>query len=147
MHMTSATDLSCSVCIYKLHLESSWGCIMAVSSGSDMREYGADAAPAQREWTCRQSLWLLSFLPASLLAPCLPWVQPTVSEVRHSGFPTSPSMFSGTPATLSQQPPTLALFSDQLGHPAAVVDIWLPLEDMTSPKTFPLSLEEGAEFP
>ena len=88
----------------------------------------------------------LSFLPASLLERCLPWVQPTVCEVRHSGFPKSSSMFPGTPAALSQQPQTLALFSDQLGHPAAVVDIWFSPEDMTSPKTFPLSLGEGAEF-
>ena len=67
-------------------------------------------------------------------------------EVRHSSFPKS-SMFPGTPAALSQQPQTLALFSDQLGHAAAVVDIWLSLEDMTSPKTFPLSLGEGQNSP
>ena len=56
-------------------------------------------------------------------------------------------MFPGTPAALSQQPQTLTLFSDQLGHAAAVVDIWLSLENMTSPKTFPLSLGEGQISP
>ena len=68
------------------HLIPCHGCVCCVSHES--RGYSVSAAtaaaPARREWDVYSFHGFSSFLPASSLAPCLPWVQWTVHTVRYS---------------------------------------------------------------
>ena len=56
----------CSVNLYKLHLKSPCGSIMAMSAGSTTSEYSMStvmaAVPVRREEMCLQFFWLLVFL-------------------------------------------------------------------------------------
>ena len=86
----------CSARLYKLHLQRPWGCIMAASAGSITRGentafccYGCSARQ-KRVNVCSS----LSFLPASLLVPCLPWVQWTVRYSKTTSFQDTNSKLS-----------------------------------------------------
>ena len=74
--------LLCDVWLYELHPQKAVGLLLVMCWVSpERREYSMStavaAAPARQNDRICSSCGSWSFLPASLLAPCLPWIQQT----------------------------------------------------------------------